>query len=643
MDIPFLERLAQGFLLFDGGIGTEIYARGVFLNKCYEELNLVRPAVVEEIHRSFYQAGAEAVETNTFAANGPRLEPHGLRDRVHEINAAAAQLARSAVGGGAYVAGAIGPLGIRLEPWGPTTFGEAIDLFKVQISGLIDGGVDLLVLETFTDLMEIQAAVQAARELGKLPVVAMMTVDEGGQTPEGVPTEWMVQKLETTGADVIGVNCSVGPAPMLTVLETMAGITRLPLAAMPNAGMPRNVEGRMIYLTSPIYMGRYARRFRKLGARVIGGCCGVTPEHIRAMRDALSEGGEKCVIPRITVPPPRVSAIDLVPGPERSALARKVDEGRFVTLVELPPTHGWDTEDLLDRLQAWVEAGVDGAFVPDDTRVSARLSSLALARLVLERMGIPGAEGGCEPVLEYSCRHRDLLGMQSDLLGAHALGVRNLFLVTGQVPRPGETSWSSGVFDIDAIGLTNVAHRLNHGLDVGDVPIGKPTAFFTGALATVGAPCLEEEVSRFEWKVDAGAEYAITSPIFDVGELTAFLEHVAAVRVPVIARLWVLESLLEAEYLAEELPGVNLPSRVLERMARAAEIRGEAETGLEIAVETFQAISPYVEGVLICGSGALQSASISIVKETLGTKVACRRSFPGHPGIKGGAEGSRYR
>lgn len=642
MDLPFLERLAQGFLLFDGGIGTEIYARGVFLNKCYEELNLVRPAVVEEVHRSFYQAGAEAVETNTFAANGPRLEPHGLHGRVHEINAVAAQLARSAVGAGAYVAGAIGPLGIRLEPWGPTTFEEAVDLFKVQISGLMDGGVDLLVLETFTDLMEIQAAVQAARQLGDLPIVAMMTVDEAGQTPEGVPPEWMVQKLEATGADVIGVNCSVGPAPMLSVLETMAGLTRLPLAAMPNAGIPRNVEGRMIYLTSPIYMGRYARRFRKLGARVIGGCCGVTPEHIRAMRDALSKGGERRVIPRVTVPPPRVTALDPVAMPEKSTLARKVDEGRFVTLVELPPTHGWDTANLLERLQTWVDAGVDGAFVPDDTRVSARLSSLALARLVLERMGTLGEGGRCEPVLEYSCRNRNLLGMQSDLLGAHALGVRNLFLVTGQVPRPGETSWSLGVFDVDAIGLTNVAHRLNHGLDVGDVPIGKPTAFFTGALATVGAPSREEEVSRFEWKVDAGAEYTITSPVFDAGELTAFLKRVAAVRIPVIARLWVLESLLEAEYLAEEVPGVNFPQGVLERMARAAESGTEAQVGLEIAAETFRAISPHVEGVLVCGRGALQPETIAIVEETFGTEVVTRRAFPGRPGIKGGTEGSRY-
>ncbi|MDH3284974.1 MAG: homocysteine S-methyltransferase family protein, partial [Acidobacteriota bacterium] len=300
----FAELLAQRVVLFDGGTGTALYGRGVFLNRCYEELNLDRPELVEEVHRAFLQAGADAIETNTFAANRPRLEQHGLGEKVREINRKGAEAARRAAGGGALVAGSVGPLGIRLEPWGPTSVDEAVDLFKEQIEGLLEGGVDLFNIETFADLVEVQAAVRAARELAELPVIAMMTVDGEGRTPEGVPAEWFVRKLEASSADVVGVNCSVGPAPMLSVVETMAGITSVPLAAMPNAGMPRGVEGRMLYLTSPVYMGRYAKRFAATGAKVIGGCCGVTPEHIRAMSEALVKGSSHQAVPRLLVERP---------------------------------------------------------------------------------------------------------------------------------------------------------------------------------------------------------------------------------------------------------------------------------------------------------------------------------------------------
>ncbi len=641
MDIPFRERLARGdCLLFDGGMGTEIYAQGVFLNKCYEELNLERPAVVEAVHRRFLQAGAQAVETNTFAACRPRLEPHGLGDRVAEINAAAARLARAAVGHRAYVAGAVGPLGIRLEPWGPTTVNEAVELFKEQISGLLDGGIDLVVFETFTDLVEIQAAVRAAREICELPVVAMMTVDEEGRTPEGVPPEWMVQKLEATEAEVIGINCSVGPASMLPVLETLAASASLPLAAMPNAGIPRPVEGRMIYLTSPAYMGRYARRFRRLGARVIGGCCGVTPEHIQAMSEALGQDPSGEVVPKVVVRAPQVVARQPVPQREKSRLARQIADGRFVTLVEMAPPHGWQAEPVLRLLAPWLDAGIDAVVVPDDPRVSVRLSPMAMARLVLEEIEARGASA--EPVLQYTCRDRNLLGMQSDLLGTHALGLRNLFLVTGNAPRPGDMSWSSTVFDVDAIGLTNMVYRLNHGLDVGDTPIGSPTAFFPAVLATIGLVAREEEIRRFEWKVDAGAEFALTSPVFDPEELASFLEAVDSVRVPIIAGLWILTSLRDAEYLAAEVPGVTVPDTVLDRMAAAAAKGEEASEGLAIAREVLEQVREQVEGVFVCGQGALQPGSLEILRDVVGTSRAVERVFPGRPGIKGGAEGQRY-
>ncbi|UCF69633.1 MAG: bifunctional homocysteine S-methyltransferase/methylenetetrahydrofolate reductase [Acidobacteriota bacterium] len=624
-------------------MGTEIYSRGVFLNRCYEELNLSRPQLVERSHTEFIRAGADVIETNTFAANRPKLEAHGLGGRTREINRAGAQLACKAANGRVFVAGSVGPLGIRLEPWGPTTVDEAVALFREQVQGLVEGGVDLLSLETFSDLVEIQAAVRAVRESGELPVIAMMTVDEEGRTPEGVPPEWIAQKLEATGAELLGVNCSVGPASMLSVIEAMAASTSRPLAAMPNAGIPRTVDGRMLYLTSPAYMGRYARRFVRAGARVVGGCCGVTPEHVRSMREALGEAAGRRVVPRVVVAPPRspstAPAPRTVPREQKSRLARQVAHGRFACLVELAPPHGWETAQLLGRAEQLARAGVDGLMVTDDPRAMARMSSLALARLVMERVA---AAGPTETVLQYSCRDRALDGMQSDLLGAHALGLRNLMLLTGQAPRPGESSWSSGVFDIDAIGLTNVVTRLNHGLDVGDNPIGDPTAFFSGVLATIAAPDLDEEVRRFEWKVDAGAEFAVTSPVFDLESFERFAGLVAHVRVPIVATIHPLGSLREAEHLAAEVPGVHVPSAILERMAKAEKQGREAEMGLEIARELAEAVHRAVEGLLISGPRALEVEPLAILDGLIGSDVAERRAFPGRPGVKGGAEALRY-
>ncbi|MBP7146047.1 MAG: bifunctional homocysteine S-methyltransferase/methylenetetrahydrofolate reductase [Acidobacteria bacterium] len=637
---PFLQALAERVVLFDGGTGTEIYNRGVFLNRCYEELNLTRPELVEEVHRSFIQAGSDATETNTFGANRARLEPRGLGDQVREINREGARVARRAAGSRAWVAGAVGPLGIRLEPWGPTTFDEAVALFQEQIEALAEGGVDLLVLETFSDLVELQAAVRGARRAADLPVIAMMTVNEEGRTPEGVPPEWIGQKLDTSGADVVGVNCSVGPAPMLSVIEAMAAVTSRPLAAMPNAGIPRSVEGRLHYLTSPAYMARYARRFVQAGARVVGGCCGVTPDHVRAMREVLAPASAERIVPRVEVLAPKVRPREPAPAHEKSKLAAKIGDGRLVMLVESPPPRGWDTAELLAGMRAMAEAGLDGALVPDDPRTVARMSSIAFAGLLAREGAHWGSE--LEAVLEYSCRDRNLLGMQSDLLGAHALGLRNLVLVTGRAPRPGEESWATPVFDVDAIGLTNMVFRLNHGLDVGDNPIGEPTRFYAGCEALPASPQPDEEVRRFEWKVDAGAEFAVAGPVFDVNELGAFLEQVAAVRIPVLAVVRPLRSAREAEFLNEELPGVRVPPAVIERVSAARTPEAEEQAGLAIAAELVESLAAHVEGICLSGPLARDPRLIPLVRGIVGREVAVRRRFPGRPGIKGGAEGTRY-
>ncbi len=635
----FAELLEERIVLFDGGTGTALYGRGVFLNRCYEELNLDRPELVEEVHRAFLQAGADAIETNTFAANRPRLEQHGLAAKIREINRSGAEAARKAAGRQAFVAGSVGPLGIRLEPWGPTSVDEAVGLFTEQIEGLLEGGIDLLSLETFTDLVEVQAAVRAARELCDLPVIAMMTVDGEGRTPEGVPAEWFARKLEGSGADVVGVNCSVGPAPMLSVIETMSGVVGKPLAAMPNAGMPRGVEGRMQYLTSPVYMGRYAKRFASTGARVIGGCCGVSPEHIRAMSEALVKGATHQAVPRVQVERPTTVPRDPVDRQQRSALARKVARGRFVTAIELLPPRGWEISDLRESVRAASDAGFDAALVVNDPRLSGRMSPMALASLL---QALPGVDGGVEPILQYMARDRMLPDVVSDLLGAHALGVRNLMLTTGQAPRPGESAWAVPVFDVDAIGLTNVVTRLNHGLDVGDNPIGEPTAFHAGVMATIGAQWLDEEIRRLEWKVDAGAEYVLTSPVFDAEQLDRFLARAETMRVPVIATVVPLRSLRDAEHMAGEIPGVRVPRGVLDRMGEAGSEEAERETGLAIARELIERVRPLVEGVMLAGPRRLERSAWDVLRDVFGTDVPVRRQFKGHPGIKGGSEGSRY-
>lgn len=626
----FLDRLAQRVVLFDGGNGTELYRRGVFLNRCYEELNLTRPDIVQETHRAFLGAGADAVETNTFGANRPRLEPYGLGEKVRDINREGARLARRAAGKHALVGGSIGPLGIRLEPWGPITFDEAVNLFSEQVQGLLEGGVDLFVIETFTDLLEIQAAIRAARLAGDYPVIAMMTVNEEGRTPEGVPPDWLGQKLEGAGADVVGVNCSVGPAPMLSVIEAMSTTCSQPLAAMPNAGIPRTIEGRMHYLTSPAYMARYAKRFVEVGARVVGGCCGVTPEHILAMKKALGEGGQAVATGPVAVMSGDISMAPPIPPSAKSRLGRLMSSGTFVVLVEIPPPRGAATAEVLDEARAARDAGVDGLLVPDDPRVTTRMSPWALAVQLSEAHRM---EGTPEPVLQYACRDRRLLGMQSDLLGAHALGIRNLVLITGRAPRPGETPWAGPPFEIDAIGLTNEIFRLNRGLDVGGNPLGAPTAFFHGVCATTGLFDRDEEVRRLEWKIDAGAEFLVLGPVFDSAELEEFLRRIEPFRVPVIAEIRTLTSEREAEYLNHEVPGVAVPEEIMSRLA-AASTDMAAAIGMSIARELLEKIFPLVEGVLLSGPMARNPQLLAGLSRWVGRNVAQKRIFPGKPGMK---------
>jgi homocysteine S-methyltransferase len=595
--VPTLrELLADGKVhVLDGAMGTMLYAKGFFLNVCYDELSVKQPQLVREVHEAYVRAGAEILETNTFGANPVKLGSFGLADETERINRAAAELARAASRGQASVVGAIGPLGVRLEPFGALSREEAFAHFQRQVRGLVAGGVDGFILETFSDVDELHEALRAARSLSDLPVIAQMTIGTDGLTHYGTAPETFAKQLDEWGADVIGVNCSVGPAGVLEAVEKMAKVTGRPLSAVPNAGLPRDVGDRKIYLASPEYMASYARRMIEAGARIVGGCCGTTPEHIKKIRDYVASvvpRHQPVVVSRDAVAPP--AGVEAVPLAARSRWGEKLARGALVTSVEIVPPRGVDPTPMFAQCRALRAAGVDAVNVPDGPRAQSRMGAL-LASVMIQR------EVGIETVTHYSCRDRNLLGMLSDVLGAAAAGLRNLLIVTGDPPKMGPYPDATAVFDIDSIGLTNLVYRLNHGLDPGNNPIGRPTEFVIGVGVNPAAVDLERELARFAWKVDAGADFAVTQPVFDPRQLEAFLARVASFRIPIVAGIWPLVSLRNAEFLANEVPGVSVPDTVLARMRRAQERGKEAALaeGVAIAREMFQQVRGAVQGVQV--------------------------------------------
>jgi homocysteine S-methyltransferase len=611
-----LQRLLDpsAVVVFDGAMGTMLYARGVFINQCYDELNLRAPDLVRDIHRAYVAAGAEALETNSFGANRLKLTPFGLEDEVAAINRAAARLAREAAGDDRLVAGAAGPLGVRLEPYGPTSLDEARETFAEQLAALRDGGADCFILETFSDLDEMAQAIAAAREVDPgMPVIAQMTIGTDGVTPYGATPEDVARTLEELGADVIGLNCSVGPQIILEAIEKMAAVTTRKLSAMPNAGMPRDVGGRRMYMASPEYMATYARHLVQGGAKVIGGCCGTTPEHIRAMVEGI-----RPLVPRLATAAPdaagrhrtgvhrtpsdaagvtathRAAGVEPIPFAERSRFAGKIARGEFVTSVEIVPPRGVDAGRMLTDVASLKAAGVDAVNVPDGPRAQSRMGAMLCSVLIEQQVGI-------ETVCHYACRDRNLLGMLSDLLGGAAIGLRNILLVTGDPPKMGPYPDATAVFDIDSIGLTNLVRNLNHGLDPGGNAIGAPTRYAIGVGVNPAAvdPALERR--RFAYKVEAGAEFAITQPVFDVQQLERFLRETREIRIPVIAGIWPLVSARNAEFLANEVPGVVVPGEIIARMGRASERSREhaVNEGIAIGREMLEQVRGAVQGVQV--------------------------------------------
>ena len=619
---------AGGRVLGDGAMGTMLYARGIFINRCYDELNLSQPDTIAAIHTEYLQAGAEIIETNTFGANSFRLERFGLRDKVRDINLAGIRTARQCVeqiqdkqASDAFVAGAIGPLGVRLEPLGKVGLDEARAAFAEQIHALAEGGADLLIIETMTSLSEASQALIAAQQVApSLRVLVMMTVDEEGNCLDGASAETAAARLTELGADAVGCNCSAGPATVLSVIERMRKATHLPLAAMPNAGMPREVEGRNIYMASPEYMASFARKFLQAGASFLGGCCGTTPSHIRAMRSAIraieaqdTNTGTPQADPEAAVdfaphhrPKPLASKVEPPPLAERSHIGHRIALGEFVTLVEIVPPKGIDCSKEIEGAAYLHKLGVHAINIPDSPRASARMSAQSLCVQIQQHVGI-------ETVLHYTCRDRNVLSIQSDLIGASSIGLKNILCLTGDPPKLGNYPDATAVFDVDAIGLTNLVRKLNHGLDIGDNAIGASTGFTICVAANPGVPDIDHEVRRFAYKVEAGAEYAITQPVFDMRLLENFLKRIEQFRIPVIAGIWPLTSLRNAEFMKTDLR-VSMPDEIMARMSSASVTPETARAeGVKIAQEMLAEARPMVQGVQVSAPFGKYTAAAQVL------------------------------
>jgi homocysteine S-methyltransferase len=589
----FRDQLAHRVIVADGAMGTMLYSRGVFINRCFDELNVAQPDLVRQIHREYVKAGAEILESNTFGANRARLAAFGMAEKLVAINQAGVRIAREAAGDKVFVAGAIGPLGVRIEPLGPTSFAEARDIFREQAAALIEGGADLLILETFGNLGELREAVMASHEAsgGAIPIIAQVTIDDFGHLPGGTDTESFTREMDSWPVDVIGLNCSVGPKATLETIELMMQYSTKPMSAMPNAGLPTRVEGRNIYLCSPEYMAQYARRLLWAGVRIIGGCCGTTPDHIKLIHSetrSLQPSAKKLAV---TVETPQAKAHSLAPVPmaAKSKLGAKLAEGKFVSFVEILPPRGVDAKLEIAGARQCAQAGIDCINVPDGPRASARMSAQVTCQLIQQHAGI-------EAVNHFCCRDRNILGIQSELLGAHAAGVRNLICITGDPPRMGLYPDATAVFDVDAIGLVNIVNNLNHGLDIGGNPMGSQTAMLIGVGANPGALNMDEEIRRLDWKVEAGAEYIVTQPVFDLDLLDIFLRRTAHIKIPVICGIWPLTSFRNAEFMVNELR-VPVPAHFMDRMQRVDNADKAREEGVNIAREMVVRVRGMVQGV----------------------------------------------
>lgn len=591
----FRARLEKSPIVCDGAMGTALYAKGVMVNRCFDELNLSNPELVQSVHSDYLAVGVDMLETNTYGANRFKLDPHGFADKVRDINEQGAAIARTALSttdGRVLVAGSMGPLGRPIAPIGTISEDAAYETFRLQAEGLQAGGVDIVLLETFSDLREIALAIRAVRSLSTdLPIVAQMTFGDDGSTPLGAKPEHVAAKLTELDVDVIGANCSVGPELMLQVIERLGTATTLPLSVQPNAGLPEVVEGRVIYLSSPEYMAHYAKRFLRAGALIVGGCCGTTPAHIGAMVGVVRALGPARTTVEVNVREQERPQKEPVPRQEKSRLAKSLGR-KFVVSVEMDPPKGADPGLFLEKAQWLKESEVDFINIGDGPRASARMSALSFAVLLEQQVGV-------ETILHYQCRDRNLIGIQSDLLGAQALGLRNVLAVTGDPPKLGNYPYATAVFDVDSVGLVKVLSRLNRGLDLAANPLGPALPFHIGVGVNPGASDFDAELRKFEQKVEAGAEYCLTQPVYEPRYLERFLEATKEHAVPVLVGILPLVSSRNAEFLHNEVPGMAVPDKVRDRLAKASTKDQAQQVGVEIARDALRAARDLVDGAYV--------------------------------------------
>lgn len=604
---PFRARLARGPLLCDGAMGTLLYARGVAFDHCFDALNLSDRERVLNVHLDYLRAGAEIIETNTFGANALKLGPHGLADRVRDINRQGAKIAKEArdvFGRACFIAGSVGPLGRPMAPFGRVTPPEARAAFRGQIDALVEGGVDLLILETFADLSELLEAVSAAREACDLPLMAQMTFTDDGRTRYGHSPAEVVAALEGAGADVAGANCSVGPVPMLEVIQQMAAAAHVPLSAQPNAGFPTLVEGRYIYVSSPRHMATYAKKMVEAGARVIGGCCGTTPEHIAAIRRVIA-GVEPAPERPMTEAVPAAGRDEALPSVgQPSELAQKLRRS-FVISVEVDPPKGLDATKDLEGARLLKEAGADVIDVGDSPIGRVRMSALAMCYLIQQHCGI-------ETIIHFTTRDRNLVGLQADLIGAHAMGVRNVLALTGEPPR-GDYPNVTAVYDVDSTGLVRIIKRFNEGLDLAGKSIGHPARFLIGGALDMTTATLDRELPKLERKLEAGVDFFMTQPIYEPETLEAFERRAGRLPVPVLVGVLPLQSFRHAEFLHNEVPGITIPDWVRDRM-RIAGNAGRDE-GFRLAHELLVALVDRIDGAYLMPSFGRYEVCATLTRE----------------------------
>jgi methionine synthase I (cobalamin-dependent)/5,10-methylenetetrahydrofolate reductase len=606
-------------ILTDGAMGTMLHAGGVPLEACFDAANLLHPDVVSGIHRDYIEAGAQIIETNSFGANRFKLAIHGLEGQAAQINRASVQIARQAILDSSkevYLAGSVGPLGVRLAPFGRVAADEARQAFREQMEALLAAGVDLLLLETHTDLHELREAIQAARDLGDIPIVACVTFTRDDRTLLGDTPRRVAGFLDDLGVDAIGANCSSGPAQLLRILgEMRAAAPGSRLCVMPNAGWPETISGRVMYPATPEYFRNYAVAFCEAGATIIGGCCGTTPEHIAHMHAALENLGEPC-LPEVFAPP-ALEAVSIAPEPIKpTRLSKSLASGRFIISVEMDPPRGLSPHKLIAGAHLLAEAGADTINVADSPMARMRMSPWAVCHLIQQEVGI-------ETVLHFPTRGRNVLRVQGDLLAAHALDVRNIFIVMGDPTEIGDYPEAMDDYDVVPSGLIQlVKQNFNSGIDLAGSEIGDATSFFVGCALNLTPHDVDREIRLLNKKINAGADFALSQPIYDASAaqnlIQRYSDQFGEIGIPLIAGVLPLFNHRHAAFLHNEVPGINIPAPLLERISASGE-NATAE-GLEIALELIGSLSPLVQGIYIMPPFGRYELAAEIIERVRGQR-----------------------